>query len=268
MTTNPPANTAHVFCIANQKGGVGKTTTAINLAAGLATQGQRVLLVDLDPQGNATMGSGIDKSKLQTNLYQVLIGEATIAQTRVRSESGGYDVLPANRELAGAEIDLVDMQERERQLKAALQAVAGDYDFVLIDCPPTLSLLTLNGLAAAHGVIIPMQCEYFALEGLSDLVNTIKRVHRNINPELRIIGLLRVMYDPRMTLQQQVSAQLEAHFGDKVFKAVVPRNVRLAEAPSYGMPGVVYDRNSRGAQAYIAFGAEMIERVKHMRAAS
>ena len=241
---------------------MGKTTTAINLAAGLATHKQRVLLVDLDPQGNATMGSGIDKNSLASNLYQVLIGEATIAQARVRSESGGYDVLPANRELSGAEIDLVQMDERERQLKAAIDSVKHEYDFVLIDCPPTLSLLTLNGLAAARGVIIPMQCEYFALEGLSDLVNTIKRVHRNINDDLRVIGLLRVMFDPRMTLQQQVSAQLESHFGDKVFKTVVPRNVRLAEAPSYGMPGVVYDRGSRGAQAYISFGAEMIERVK------
>jgi len=253
---------ARVFCIANQKGGVGKTTTAINLAAGLASHGQRVLLVDLDPQGNATMGSGIDKSTLVSNLYQVLIGETTIPHAKVRSESGGYDVLPANRELSGAEIDLVQMEEREQQLKRALDEVSGQYDFVLIDCPPTLSLLTLNGLAAAHGVIIPMQCEYFALEGLSDLVNTIKRVHRNINPDLRIIGLLRVMFDARMTLQQQVSAQLESHFGDKVFNTIVPRNVRLAEAPSYGMPGVVYDRASRGAQAYIAFGAEMIERVK------
>ncbi|ALM85406.1 ParA family protein [Bordetella sp. N] len=262
MSTTPPSKPARVFCIANQKGGVGKTTTAINLAAGLATHGQRVLLVDLDPQGNATMGSGIDKSSLESNLYQVLIGEDSISDARVRSEAGGYDVLPANRELAGAEIDLVQMEEREGQLKAALDTVADDYDFVLIDCPPTLSLLTLNGLAAAHGVIIPMQCEYFALEGLSDLVNTIKRVHRNINPELRVIGLLRVMFDPRMTLQQQVSAQLEAHFGDKVFTTIVPRNVRLAEAPSHGLPGVVYDRNSRGAQAYISFGAEMIERVR------
>ncbi|WP_019937420.1 ParA family protein [Bordetella sp. FB-8] len=257
--------TAHVFCIANQKGGVGKTTTAINLAAGLATQGQRVLLVDLDPQGNATMGSGIDKSTLQGTLYQVLIREMNIVQARVRSEVGGYDVLPANRDLAGAEIDLVEMDERERQLKQAIAGVADQYDFILIDCPPTLSLLTLNGLVAAHGVIIPMQCEYFALEGLSDLVNTIKRVHRNINDELQLIGLLRVMFDPRMTLQQQVSAQLESHFGDKVFKTVVPRNVRLAEAPSYGMPGVVYDRSARGAQAYIAFGTEVIERVKAMR---
>ena len=185
---------------------MGKTTTPSTWRPALPRT-QRVLLVDLDPQGNATMGSGIDKNSLASNLYQVLIGEATIAQARVRSESGGYDVLPANRELSGAEIDLVQMDERERQLKAAIDSVKHEYDFVLIDCPPTLSLLTLNGLAA-HGVIIPMQCEYFALEGLSDLVNTIKRVHRNINDDLRVIGLLRVMFDPRMTLQQQVSAQL------------------------------------------------------------
>jgi len=262
MSAASPKKTAHVFCIANQKGGVGKTTTAINLAAGLATQKRRVLLVDLDPQGNATMGSGIDKSTVAFNLYQVLIGETTIKEARVRSESGQYDVLPANRELSGAEIDLVQMDQREKQLKNALAGVASDYDFILIDCPPTLSLLTLNGLAAADGVVIPMQCEYFALEGLSDLVNTIKRVHRNINDDLRIIGLLRVMFDPRVTLQNQVSRQLEQHFGDKVFKTVVPRNVRLAEAPSHGMPGVVYDRNSRGAQAYIEFAREMIKRVK------
>ncbi|MCD0501558.1 ParA family protein [Bordetella petrii] len=263
-TTSPRKPVSRVFCIANQKGGVGKTTTAINLAAGLATHGKRVLLVDLDPQGNATMGSGIDKSTLESNLYQVLIGESSIEQARVRSEAGGYDVLPANRELSGAEIDLVTMEERERQLKMAIDEVIEQYDFVLIDCPPTLSLLTLNGLAAAHGVIIPMQCEYFALEGLSDLVNTIKRVHRNINDDLRLIGLLRVMFDPRMTLQQQVSAQLESHFGDKVFSTVIPRNVRLAEAPSYGLPGVVYDQASRGAQAYISFGAEMVKRVETM----
>lgn len=254
--------TARVFCIANQKGGVGKTTTAVNLAAGLANQGQRVLLIDLDPQGNATMGSGIDKRELTQTLYQVLIGEATIATATVRSEAGGYDVLPSNRELAGAEMDLVELEEREHQLKYAIAEIANSYEFVLIDCPPTLSLLTLNGLTAAHGVIIPMQCEYFALEGLSDLVNTIKRVHANLNPDLRVIGLLRVMFDPRITLQQQVSAQLESHFGDKVFTSVIPRNVRLAEAPSYGMPGVVFDPTSKGAQAYIAFGAEMIERVK------
>lgn len=256
------AKVARVFCIANQKGGVGKTTTAINLAAALAALKQRVLLVDLDPQGNATMGSGIEKNQLENNLYHVLIGEATVADACVRSETGAYDVLPANRELSGAEIDLVQMEGRERQLKAALESVSSSYDFILIDCPPTLSLLTLNGLAAAHGVLIPMQCEYFALEGLSDLVNTVKRVHRNINPDLELIGLLRVMFDTRVTLQQQVSAQIESHFGDKVFKAVVPRNVRLAEAPSHGIPGIVYDRNSRGAKAYVEFGRELMQRVR------
>jgi len=259
------AKCSNIFCIANQKGGVGKTTTAINLAASLVMRGQRVLLVDLDPQGNATMGSGIDKSALKRNLYQVLIGEASVKEAAVRSDSGGYDVLPANRDLSGAEIDLVQMQERERQLKHALALVASDYDFILIDCPPTLSLLTLNGLTAADGIVIPMQCEYFALEGLSDLVNSIKLVHRNINPNLKLIGLLRVMFDPRMTLQQQVSAQLEAHFGDKVFATIVPRNVRLAEAPSYGTPGVIYDPSSRGAIAYMAFGEEMIERARTMK---
>jgi chromosome partitioning protein len=255
---------ARIFCIANQKGGVGKTTTTVNLAAGLASQQQRVLLVDLDPQGNATMGSGIDKRTLTASVYQVLLGLAGVAAARVRSEAGAYDVLPANRELAGAEVELVDLERRETRLKEALGVVDADYDFVLIDCPPSLSLLTLNGFCAAHGVIIPMQCEYFALEGLTDLVNTIKRVHANLNPDLKIIGLLRVMFDPRMTLQQQVSEQLEGHFGDKVFRTIIPRNVRLAEAPSYGLPGVAYDRASRGAQAYISFGTEMIERVRSL----
>ena len=253
---------ARIFCIANQKGGVGKTTTSVNLAAGLAAQGQRVLLVDLDPQGNATMGSGIDKRALRLSVYHVLIGQAAVAQARARSDSGGFDVLPSNRELAGAEVELVDLDDRETRLKSALAAVVSDYDFVLVDCPPSLSMLTLNGLCAAHGVVIPMQCEYFALEGLADLVNTIKRVAANLNPDLTVIGLLRVMYDPRLTLQQQVSEQLVAKFGDKVFSTIIPRNVRLAEAPSYGMPGVVYDRASRGAQAYVSFGAEMIERVR------
>lgn len=253
---------AKIFCVANQKGGVGKTTTAVNLAASLASQGQRVLLIDLDPQGNATMGSGVDKAACENTVYEVLVDGVSVASTRVRPEAVGYDVLPANRELAGAEVELVPVEQRERRLKTAIAAVDAEYDFVLIDCPPALSLLTLNGLCAAHGVVIPMQCEYFALEGLSDLVNTIKQVHANLNRDLKVIGLLRVMFDPRITLQQQVSEQLKEHFGDKVFDAVIPRNVRLAEAPSYGLPGVVFDRASRGAQAYEQFGTEMIERVR------
>jgi chromosome partitioning protein len=255
---------AKIFCVANQKGGVGKTTTAVNLAAGLAQLKQRVLLIDLDPQGNATMGAGINKATLDASVYQVLVGMADIKTVRKTSESGGFDVLPANRELAGAEVEMVELENREKRLKVALAEVDADYDFMLIDCPPALSMLTLNGLCAAHGVIIPMQCEYYALEGLSDLVNTIKKVHAKLNTSLKIIGLLRVMFDPRMTLSQQVSAQLEQHFGDKVFKTIIPRNVRLAEAPSYGMPGVSFDPASKGAQAYIAFGAEMVERIQSM----
>ncbi|MBS0544540.1 MAG: ParA family protein [Proteobacteria bacterium] len=253
---------ARIFCVANQKGGVGKTTTCVNLAAALQLAGQRTLLVDLDPQGNATMGSGVDKRSLEKSVYHLLVGLATLDEVRVKSEAGGYDILPANRDLAGAEVELVNLDNREKRLRDALRAFDADYDFVLIDCPPSLSMLTLNGLCGAHGVIIPMQCEYYALEGLSDLVNTIKKVHANLNRELKIIGLLRVMFDPRMTLQQQVSAQLESHFGDKVFRAIVPRNVRLAEAPSHGLPGVVFDRGAKGAQAYMAFANEMIERVK------
>ncbi|MFN7726023.1 MAG: ParA family protein [Rubrivivax sp.] len=249
------------FCIANQKGGVGKTTTTVNLAAGLAQVGRRVLVVDLDPQGNATMGSGVDKRALKLSVYDVLLGTAGIAEARQTSPQGGYDVLGANRELAGAEVELVELEHRERRLCSALAEVQADYDFVLIDCPPSLSMLTLNGLCAAHGVIVPMQCEYFALEGLTDLVNTIKQVHANLNTDLQIIGLLRVMFDPRITLQQQVSEQIKAHFGDKVFNTVIPRNVRLAEAPSYGQPGVTFDPASKGAQAFVDFAKEMVARL-------
>jgi chromosome partitioning protein len=258
------SSTAKIFCVANQKGGVGKTTTTVNLAAGLAKVGQRVLMVDLDPQGNATMGSGVDKRKLTMTVYDVLLESASVAEARVRSEKCGYDVLGANRELAGAEVELVDVERRDQRLKLALAASATDYDFILIDCPPSLSMLTLNGLCSAHGVIVPMQCEYFALEGLTDLVNTIKQVHANMNRDLQIIGLLRVMFDPRITLQQQVSDQLKSHFAEKVFDTVIPRNVRLAEAPSYGVPGVVFDPAARGSHAYVEFAQEMVERIKKM----
>jgi len=252
---------AKIFCIANQKGGVGKTTTTVNLAASLAKIGQRVLMVDLDPQGNATMGSGVDKRAMALSVYDVLLESASVAEAAVTSETCGYQVLGANRELAGAEVELVEVERREKRLKTALAEVQGDYDFILIDCPPSLSMLTLNGLCAANGVIVPMQCEYFALEGLTDLVNSIKQVHANLNPDLQIIGLLRVMFDPRITLQQQVSDQLKTHFGDKVFDTVIPRNVRLAEAPSYGLPGVVFDPGAKGSQAFIVFASEMVARL-------
>jgi chromosome partitioning protein len=255
---------AKIFCVANQKGGVGKTTTTVNLAAGLAKVGQRVLMIDLDPQGNATMGSGVDKRKLRLSVYDVLLESASVREAAVLSEKCGYHVLGANRELAGAEVELVTLDHREKRLKGALAEVADDYDFVLVDCPPSLSMLTLNGLCAANGVVVPMQCEYFALEGLTDLVNTIKQVHANLNKDLQIIGLLRVMFDPRITLQQQVSEQLKSHFGDKVFNSVIPRNVRLAEAPSYGLPGVVFDPMAKGSLAFVEFAQEMVERIRGM----
>ncbi len=255
---------AKIMAITNQKGGVGKTTTTVNLAASLAAVKKRVLLVDLDPQGNATMGSGIDKSNLKLTVYDVLLGEATVAQARIASEPGKYDVLPANRELAGAEIELVEMEERETRLKKELDAIAGEYDYILVDCPPALNLLTLNGLCAARSVMIPMQCEYFALEGLSDLVNTVRKVRENLNPDLEIEGLLRTMFDPRNSLAQQVSDQLQQHFGEKVYRTMIPRNVRLAEAPSFGVPALCHDANSKGTQAYLALAGELLNNAAAM----
>lgn len=249
-----------ILAITNQKGGVGKTTTAVNLASSLASLGQRVLLVDMDPQGNATTASGIEKQGLKKTIYQMLLRVASAADVRVESPTGGYALLPANRDLAGAEVELVQEEEREFRLREGLRAISGNYDFVLIDCPPALNLLTVNALSAADAVLIPMQCEYFAIEGLADLVNTIRKIKARLNPALVVDGVMRVMFDNRNTLAQHVSDQLKAHFGDKVFDAVVPRNVRLAEAPSHGLAALHYDRTSRGAQAYLQMAKEMIER--------
>lgn len=256
----------HVFCIANQKGGVGKTTTAVNLAAAVAKRGRRVLLVDLDPQGNATMGSGVEKRTLEHSVYDLLLGGITFDEVVRSTESAGYDVLPANRELAGAEVELVGLSERDLRLRHALQGVLDRYDYVFIDCPPSLTMLTLNAFCAADGVVIPMQCEYFALEGVADLVASVKKIHAERNPRLRMLSVLRVMFDSRITLQQQVSEQLVRYFGERLYETIIPRNVRLAEAPSYGLPGVVYDRSSKGARAYDAFAEEMLSKLEGGRA--
>jgi chromosome partitioning protein len=250
---------ARVFVIANQKGGVGKTSIAVNLAASLAHYGRRVLLVDLDPQGNATTGSGIDKSQCDKTVYGVLLGEHPAAEAIVACE-GGYDAIPANRDLAGAEVELIGIERREYRLRDALQPVAGNYDFVVIDCPPALNMLTVNGFAAADSVIIPMQCEYYALEGLSDLVGTLRKVKQNLNPRIEIEALVRTMYDPRSTLTVQVSDELKRHYGDKVFDTVIPRNIRIAEAPSFGKPVLLHDAASKGAQAHLQFARELLAR--------
>jgi len=250
---------ARILAVTNQKGGVGKTTTAVNLSACLAEFGQRVLLVDLDPQGNATTGCGIVKSEAMPTVYQILIGRATMGDSCLSTEFG-FDLLPANRELAGAEIDLIDLGQREYRLRDALAGIRGNYDFILMDCPPALNLLTVNGLVAADRVIIPMQCEYYALEGLTDLVATLKKVRAKLNPVLDIEGLLRTMFDARSTLTQQVSRELESHFGEKVYRTIIPRNVRLAEAPSYGKPAIAFDRSSKGAQAYLQLALEILDR--------
>ena len=250
---------ARVFVIANQKGGVGKTSIAVNLSASLAHYDRRALLVDLDPQGNATTGSGVDKSACERTIYDVVLGECAMSDARVKCE-GGYDVVPANRELAGAEVELIQIENREYRLRDALAPVLADFDFVVIDCPPALNMLTVNGFAAADAVIIPMQCEYYALEGLSDLVGTLRKVKQKLNPKIEIEALVRTMYDPRMTLTIQVAEELKKHYGDKVFDTVIPRNIRIAEAPSFGKPVLLHDPASKGALAHLAFARELLGR--------
>lgn len=251
-----------IFTVANQKGGVGKTTTSINLAASLASYGKRILLVDMDPQGNATMGSGIDKSSLKITVLDVLTGEVNTEQALQRSDAGNYDLLPANGDLTAAEVGLLKVRGKESRLRHALIRVKENYDFIIIDCPPSLSMLTINSLVSCDGVIVPMQCEYFALEGLSALMDTIKKISQFLNPKLQVEGILRTMYDPRNSLTNEVTAQLRQHFGDKVYRIAIPRNVRLAEAPSYGLPALAYDKNSKGSLAYLGLAGEILRRAK------
>lgn len=259
---------AKIIAVANQKGGVGKTTTSINLGASLAAAKRRILLVDLDPQGNATMGSGIDKSTLSLSSYDVLMGEATIDEVAVQVGHSNYILVPSNGDLTGAEVALLDELARELRLRHALDPVRDTYDYIIVDCPPALSMLTVNALVAADSVMVPMQCEYYALEGLSALLGTVEKIRKILNPALRVDGLLRTMYDPRNNLSSQVSQQLVKHFGTKVYSTVIPRNVRLAEAPSHGLPALLYDKNSSGALAYLALAGEVLRRDgAHLKAA-
>ena len=247
-----------IIAITNQKGGVGKTTTCINLAASLAATKRRVLLVDMDPQGNATMGSGINKHEVGQTTCDLLLGEAQLKDILIKSENIHYHVLPANSDLTAAEVALMDMEGRERRLRDALDSVKSEYDFILVDCPPSLNMLTVNALVAANSVMIPMQCEYYALEGLSALLSTVEQIKQSVNPELEVEGLLRTMFDPRNNLANDVSSQLLTHFPKKVYRTVIPRNVRLAEAPSYGLPVINYDKTSRGALAYMTLAGEIL----------
>jgi len=256
---------AKILTITNQKGGVGKTTTCVNLAASLAVTKKRVLLIDMDPQGNATMGSGVDKHTLEGSAYELLTGQASADEARIRKCPAGYDLIGSNGDLTAAEVELLQMPRREFRLKMALEPVLDEYDYVLIDNPPSLNLLTVNALAASSGVIIPMQCEYYALEGISALVGTINKINQRLNPELKIEGILRTMFDPRMSLTKDVSEHLLEYFGDKVYRTVIPRNVRLAEAPSHGLPALLYDKNSRGAVAYLALAGELIRRSRQAK---